>query len=115
VRWGLLLLALVLALVAVPAAPSGTTVPTIVGFTDDAPKYKDYRLLDDMNDLGVQENRWNVPWDPAKPTAIYDQAFIDASLPVAQAHNIEILFSIAPCTRPTSARATRTKPRSATT
>jgi len=96
VRWGLLLLTLVLALVPVSAAPSGTTVPTLVGFTDDVPKYKDYKLLDDMNDLGVQENRWNVPWDPAKPTAIYDQAFIDASLPVAQAHNIEILFSIAP-------------------
>ncbi len=96
VRWGLLVVALVLALVPVSAAPSGTTVPTLVGFTDDAPKYKDWKLFDDMNDLGVQENRWNVPWDPSQPTSIYDQGFIDASLPVAQAHNIEILFSIAP-------------------
>jgi len=96
VRWGLILLALVLALVPVSAAPSGTTVPTLVGFTDDAPKYKDYKLFDDMNDLGVQENRWNVPWDRTKPAEVYDQAFIDASLPVAQAHNVEILFSIAP-------------------
>lgn len=83
-------------LVPAASAPSGTTVPTITGFTDDAPKYGDYKLFDDMKELGVQENRWLIPWDETKPTTIVDEGFIDQALPEAQKRHIDIVFSIAP-------------------
>ena len=92
----LLFFGVLVALVPVSSAPSGTTVPTITGFTDDAPKYGDFKLFDDMNDLGVQENRWVIPWDETKPTTIYEQPFIDQALPEAAKRHIAIIFSIAP-------------------
>lgn len=94
-----LLLALVGALVLLlggGSARAGSSVPTILGFTDDAPKYGDYALLDDMNDIGVTENRWSVRWDEGQPTTIPDQGFIDKSLPEAIKRNIKIVFSFEP-------------------
>lgn len=94
-----LLLALVGALVLLlggGSARAGTSVPTILGFTDDAPKFGDYGLLDDMNDIGVTENRWSVHWDEGQPTAITDQGFIDKALPEAAKRNIRIVFSLEP-------------------
>jgi hypothetical protein len=91
-----LLLALVSALVLLlggGSASAGSSVPTILGFTDDAPKYGDFGLLDDMVDLGVKENRWSVRWDETQPTTIVDQGFIDKALPEAEKRGIRIVFS----------------------
>src|SRR5207244_2945324 len=49
-----------------------------------------------LTDLGMTENRVAVLWDPARPTTIVDQAFLDRSLPQARAYGIDVIFAIYP-------------------
>ena len=44
----------------------------------------------------MTENRIAVFWDPARPTTIVDQAFLDRSIPQAMARGIEVIFAIYP-------------------
>jgi hypothetical protein len=44
----------------------------------------------------MSENRVTVLWDPANPTTIADQAFLDRSVPQAVAHGIDLVLDIYP-------------------
>ena len=79
------------------AAPSQAAVN--VGVADDHP----VGMADNgaaffavMSDVGLREVRLTVLWDPAQPTAIVNQASIDAVLPVATLRGVKVVFSIAP-------------------
>jgi hypothetical protein len=78
---------------------SGAASGTVYGVADDAGKYADdggASFFATLNDLGMSENRVTVTWDPANPTTISDQAFLDRSIPKAVAHGIDIVFAIYP-------------------
>src|SRR5919201_1019277 len=83
------------AALALAGAASGTTF----GVADDAGKYADDSgagFFAMLNDLGMTENRMAVFWDPAKPTTIVDQAFLDRAVPQATQHGIAVMFAIYP-------------------
>jgi hypothetical protein len=70
-----------------------------VGFADDAMKYSDDGggpLFDQLKAVGAVENRVAVYWDPANPTTIQEQGFLDRFLPVAQAKGVQVVFSVYP-------------------
>src|SRR5438270_13344266 len=72
---------------------------TVFGVADDAGKYAEdggASFFSTLNDLGMTENRVAVTWDPANPTTITDQAFLDRSIPKAVAHGIDLVFAIYP-------------------
>ena len=88
-------LACALAALAFAGAASSTTF----GVADDAGKYADdsgASFFSTLNDLGMTENRIAVFWDPANPTTIVDQAFLDRSIPQATQRGIEVVFAIYP-------------------
>jgi hypothetical protein len=88
-------LACTLAALAFAGAASSTTF----GVADDAGKYADdggAGFFSMLNDLGMTENRIAVFWDPANPTTIVDQAFLDRSIPQATRRGIEVMFAIYP-------------------
>jgi hypothetical protein len=88
-------LACVLCALAFAGAASSTTF----GVADDAGKYADdggASFFSILNDLGMNENRIAVFWDPSNPTAIVDQAFLDRSVPQATKRGIELMFAIYP-------------------
>ena len=47
-----------------------------------------------LNQLGINENRASISWDPAQPDAIYGQDAIANWLPYAQAANVRVIFSL---------------------
>ena len=78
---------------------AGAAHTATFGITDDAGKYAEdggASFFSMLNDLGMNENRITVRWDPAAPTTIPDQAFLDRSIPQANAHGIQVVFSIYP-------------------
>jgi hypothetical protein len=88
-------LACVLGALAFAGAASSTTF----GVADDAGKYADdggASFFSMLNDLGMTENRVAVFWDPANPTTIVDQAFLDRSIGQATKRGIEVMFAIYP-------------------
>jgi hypothetical protein len=88
-------LACVLGALAFAGAASSTTF----GVADDAGKYADdsgASFFSMLNDLGMTENRIAVFWDPANPTTIVDQAFLDRSIPQATKRGVELMFAIYP-------------------
>ncbi len=88
-----------LACVLCALAFAGSAGSTIFGVADDTGKYADdggARFFSGLNDVGMTENRIAVFWDPAHPTTITDQAFLDRSIPEAISHGIEIVFAIYP-------------------
>jgi hypothetical protein len=85
------------ACVALVLAGSGSTAT--FGVADDAGKYADDHgagFFGMLTELGMTENRVAVFWDPANPTTIVDQAFLDRSIPNAARRGIEIIFAIYP-------------------
>src|SRR5215212_6054955 len=91
--------AAVLACIVVALAFAGAASSTTFGVADDAGKYADDSgagFFSVLNDLGMTENRIAVFWDPANPTTIVDQAFLDRSVPQATQRGIEVMFSIYP-------------------
>jgi hypothetical protein len=69
------------------------------GITDDTGKYADdggAAFFTTLADLGMSENRVTVLWDPANPTTIADQAFLDRSVPQAAARGVDLVFAIYP-------------------
>src|SRR5918911_1020374 len=78
---------------------AGAASSTVFGVADDAGKYAEdggNSFFSSLNDLGMTENRVTVLWDPAKPTTITDQAFLDRSIPQAVARGIDLVFDIYP-------------------
>jgi hypothetical protein len=78
---------------------AGAASATTFGITDDAGKYADdggASFFATLNDLGMNENRITVQWDPALPTKILEQAFLDRSVPQAIGHGIDLVFAIYP-------------------
>jgi hypothetical protein len=72
---------------------------TVFGVAEDASKYAadgGARTYADLRELGMEENRWSVFWNPDEPATIQEKSFIDRSLPVAQANGIRIVFSVYP-------------------
>ncbi|MEK6276047.1 MAG: hypothetical protein AABM30_12045 [Actinomycetota bacterium] len=49
-----------------------------------------------MNDVGLQEVRFSVPWDATQPLTIPNQSQIESVLPVATLRGIKVVFSVAP-------------------
>lgn len=47
-----------------------------------------------MNDVGLKELRYTVPWDPDQPTTIPYEPQIAAMLPVATLRGIKVVFSV---------------------
>jgi hypothetical protein len=78
---------------------AGATSATTFGVADDAGKYADdggAGFFSMLNDLGMTENRIAVFWDPAHPTTIVDEGFLDRSVPQATRRGIEVIFAIYP-------------------
>jgi hypothetical protein len=80
-------------------ALAGGASSTTFGVADDAGKYAQdggagYFTM--LTQLGMTENRMAVFWDPAQPTTIYDQAFLDRTVPEAMRRGIDVIFAIYP-------------------
>src|SRR6266508_4428808 len=54
------------------------------------------RFFDAMKDVGLDENRITVLWDPARPTEISGREALDRALEFASARGIRITFSVDP-------------------
>lgn len=80
-------------------ALAGSASSTTFGVADDAGKYADdggANFFNMLTDLGMTENRIAVFWDPANPTTIVDQAFLDRAIPQAMRRGLEVVFAIYP-------------------
>jgi hypothetical protein len=89
----------VLASACAALALTGAASSATVGVADDAGKYAEdggAGFFTMLTDLGMTENRIAVFWDPARPTTIVDQAFLDRSIPQAMQRGIEVIFAIYP-------------------
>ena len=49
-----------------------------------------------MADVGLKEVRITVQWDPAHPTSIEHQAYLESMLPVATLRGVRVVFSVQP-------------------
>jgi hypothetical protein len=88
---------------------TGVASATTIGFSEDATKFAadgGDSLFTEMNKLLPTMNRVTVLWNAAAPTTIQDQGMLDHMIPVAQAHNIEVVFAIYP-SKPTQAPTTQ--------
>jgi hypothetical protein len=89
----------VLACACAALALAGGASSTTFGVADDAGKYAEdggAGFFTMLTDLGMTENRIAVFWDPANPTTIVDQAFLDRSIPEAMRRGIDVMFAIYP-------------------
>ena len=89
----------VLACACAALALAGAASSTTFGVADDAGKYADdggASFFNMLTDLGMTENRIAVFWDPANPTTIVDQAFLDRAIPQAMRRGLEVMFAIYP-------------------
>jgi hypothetical protein len=78
------------------------------GVTEDAGKYASdggASFFSTLGDLGMTENRIAVFWNPAQPTTIQEEAFLDRSMPQAALQGTRILVSVQPA-RPTDVTST---------
>ena len=91
----LLVLMGALALATAGAASAGPRI----GFAEDATKFADdggNKLFTEMDKLGTTTNRVAVFWNADAPATIQDQSFLDRMIPVAQTHNIQVVFAVYP-------------------
>ena len=89
----------VLASACAALALAGAASSTTFGVADDAGKYAEdggAGFFNMLTELGMTENRMAVFWDPANPTTIVDQAFLDRSVPQAMRRGIDVMFAIYP-------------------
>ena len=80
-------------------ALTGSAAGITYGVADDTGKYADdggAAFFSSLRNVGMTENRMAVMWDPAHPTTITEQAFLDRAVPQAVAHGIEPIFAIYP-------------------
>jgi hypothetical protein len=72
---------------------------TTFGVADDAGKHADdggVAFCALLGDLGMAENRMTVQWDPANPTTIPDQVFLDRALPRFSLCGVRVIFAVYP-------------------
>ena len=89
----------VLACACAALALAGAASSTTFGVADDAGKYAEDQgngFFNMLTELGMTENRMAVFWDPANPSTIVDQAFLDRSVPNAARRGVEVIFAIYP-------------------
>ena len=86
-------------LVAALAVAGPASADLIVGVADDggkiAPDGGDW-FLGEMREVGLQENRITVSWDPDNPTTIVERERLDRYIPNATARGVRISLLIAP-------------------
>jgi hypothetical protein len=85
-------------LVALSAAAAAPAAPRF-GVAEDATKYADdggASLYPRIQSLGMVQNRITVRWNPADPTTIQEQGFLDRSLPAAAAAGMRIVLDVYP-------------------
>lgn len=78
-------------------APAPVSRQLRVGVAEDAGKYADDGgrvVARDLTALGMQEQRWTLQFDPARPTVIAESAFLDRAVPVAVQNRIRIVLSL---------------------
>ena len=90
-----------LALIGVGTASSAVSADTgpNIGFAEDATKYADDggdALYTAMNAMQTTTNRVAVFWNADEPTTIQDEPFLDRMIPVAQKHDIQVVFAVYP-------------------
>lgn len=74
-----------------------TPKPTLFGVLDDYGKYSNDGgrwFFEEMKAVGLTENKITVRWDPARPTVIAEQAFLDRMIPEAVKQGIKISFGV---------------------
>ncbi|HEV3479453.1 MAG TPA: hypothetical protein VG144_08380 [Gaiellaceae bacterium] len=94
-KWFALLVCLLAALVA--AAPAAADLS--VGVADDGGKIADDGgawFVSQMREVGLQENRITLHWDPDRPRTILDKEGIDRYVETATANGIRIVLLISP-------------------
>lgn len=82
---------------AAPAARRASTPTVAFGVAEDAGKYaedKGVKVARDLTDVGMGLQRWTLLFDPANPTAIADQAFLDRALPTVRANGQQVVLSL---------------------
>jgi hypothetical protein len=88
-----LLAALVVGCAALAVAPLAGA--TDFGVTEDETKSHPNVFYPQLAELGMSKNVISIAWDPDNPTALpAESAQIDALLPVARAHGIEVVFAV---------------------
>jgi hypothetical protein len=78
---------------------AGAASSTTFGVADDAGKYAEDHgasFFNMLTELGMTENRIAVFWDPANPTTIAEQEFLDRSILQAMRRGIDVIFAIYP-------------------
>jgi hypothetical protein len=93
------LLALLVCALAALASAAPAAADLSVGVADDGGKIADDRglwFLSQMREIGLQENRVTVFWDPDNPTAIHEQERLDRYIANASAHGVRIVLLISP-------------------
>ena len=96
-------LAFILAACAAALATAAAAPATLrVGVAEDATKYADdggASLYPKLTALGMETNRMTVHWDPADPTTIQEQGFLDRALPVAARAGVRVMLAVYPSDR----------------
>ena len=64
------------------------------GVSEDRGKI-DPNFFPTLHDVGLNENRVSLTWDPAAPGQIPDQDALAQMLPMAQAHGVRVVFAVA--------------------
>jgi hypothetical protein len=92
-------LAAVVALLACALAFAGSASAAIqVGVADDFGIHAENSpwFFDSIGELGMNENRVTVNFDPADPAAIPQRAALDLYMPLASLRGVRVVFSVAP-------------------
>jgi hypothetical protein len=76
----------------------GTAAANVTfGITEDAGSMPDpATFYTALNDLGTNENRIAITWDPAQPTTITSQAQLDYWVPQAAIYAVRTVFAVSP-------------------
>ncbi|HEY7397261.1 MAG TPA: hypothetical protein VH538_03085 [Gaiellaceae bacterium] len=99
------LVAVVLFLGAAVAAQTAATathlVPVRFGVADDTGKYAPdggAAFFAQLASLGLHDDRMTVTWDAAHPAQVTDRPFLDRSIAIATAENVQVRLAIRPAT-----------------
>jgi hypothetical protein len=87
------------AALALACALTGTATASAIDFgaNDDTGKYfgaGSAAYFTQMAAAGLKQNVMTLKWDPSAPMTIPDKAFLDGSMPIAQATGIKVVFAL---------------------
>ena len=86
-----------IALSASAVASPPAVQPIAYGVADDVSKYADdggASFYANMPGAGLEQNRWTLAWNPARPTVIEELPFLERAAPVAQRASIRVTLSL---------------------